>query len=113
VTSSAWPTPWSLGWSTPLQEQSRALVPCPLLVSRLSDFYGGIIGGMCELLHTSLVVQKMHHGKATAIRSALGLSANHIQLVGETFGRTRAGTLHQPNNAGELIAAGWPFHTGL
>ena len=26
---------------------------CPLLVSRLSDFYGGIIGGMCELLHTS------------------------------------------------------------
>src|SRR5262245_24092374 len=28
VTSSAWPTPWSLGWSTPLQEQSRVLVPC-------------------------------------------------------------------------------------
>jgi hypothetical protein len=27
VTSSAWPTPWSLGWSTPLQEQSRVLVP--------------------------------------------------------------------------------------
>ena len=35
---------------------------CPLLVSRLSDFYRGIIGGMCELLHTPALVQKMHGG---------------------------------------------------
>ena len=36
---------------------------CPLLVSRLSDFYRGIIGGMCELLHTPALVQKMHGGQ--------------------------------------------------
>ena len=36
---------------------------CPLLVSRLSDFYRGIIGGMCELLHTPTLVQKMHGGQ--------------------------------------------------
>jgi hypothetical protein len=36
---------------------------CPLLVSRLSDFYTGIIGGMCELLHTPALVQKMHGGQ--------------------------------------------------
>ena len=40
---------------------------CPLLVSRLSDFYGGIIGGMCELLHTSAVVQKMQGGVAKLV----------------------------------------------
>jgi hypothetical protein len=36
---------------------------CPLLVSRLSDFYRGIIEGMCELLHTPALVQKMHCGQ--------------------------------------------------
>ena len=36
---------------------------CPLLVSRLLDFYRGIIGEMCELLHTPALVQKMHGGQ--------------------------------------------------
>jgi len=72
---------------------------CPLLATRQMSpcrTLEGLNGKMCERLHTSAVVQKMWHGNANAIRSALGLSANHINLVGEMFGGTRAGTLHQP-----------------
>src|SRR5262249_42090599 len=60
------PTSWPLGWSTPSRRQIQTeLVSLPLFPSIANEvaLLGRIVraesGEMCELLHTSRVVQKM------------------------------------------------------
>jgi hypothetical protein len=55
---------------------------CPLLVSNLSDFYRGTIGGMCELLHTPALVQKMHGGQTPyGIGDYLGPAQSALSFI--------------------------------
>src|SRR5262245_61413286 len=67
------PTSWPLGWSTPSRRQIRTeLVSLPLFPShcKQSRPLGWIVraesGEMCELLHTSPVVQKMMGSQSSA-----------------------------------------------
>jgi hypothetical protein len=70
---------------------------CPLLVSRLSNFYRGIIGGMCELLHTAALVQKMHCSRgAVALGPRNGAAPAPPGVGGPPFAERNYGICRRP-----------------